>query len=113
MQDRQDVRPATTVSGRGALARAYWMLVSNVPLMFLLVAIGSRKFASPVGPSIAYFLVALSVIVVRYADIRYWNGTTADDKPATMAHWRRHTLILIIGSSCAWLVAFLLGQRCS
>ena len=111
MQDRQDARTPTTMSGSAALARAYWMLLGNVPLMFLVVMIGSRKFASPLIPSIAYFLVVLSVIIVRYADIRYWNGTTADDQPATMAHWRRHAVILISLSSCAWVIAFLIGQH--
>ena len=113
MQDRQDDRPTTTMSGRAALARAYWMLLGNVPLMFLVAMIGSRKFASPLIPSIAYFLVVLSVIIVRYVDIRYLNGRTADDEPATLAHWRRHALILIIGSFCAWLIAFLVGRHAS
>ena len=110
MHDRQEARPPP-MSGRAALARIYWMMLGNVPLIFLIMAIADRKFASPLIPSLAYYLVVLSVVIVRYVDIRYLNGQTADDKPATLRHWRRHALILGIVSSCAWLVAFMMGRH--
>jgi hypothetical protein len=60
-----------------------------------------------------YWAIVGSLLAARYVDIRYLRGTTADGEPATMVHWRRYAVTVILISVCLWLVmhaiAFLRG----
>ncbi len=48
------------------------------------------------------------LVAVRYADIRYLGGRTAEGVPATMAHWRRYVLVLMVASTAVWLTAHII-----
>jgi hypothetical protein len=52
-----------------------------------------------------FWLIALGLIVARYIDIRHLKGETADNKPATLKHWRRYSLILLISAGLLYLLA--------
>lgn len=57
---------------------------------------------------IVYWLIALGLIVARYVDIRYLKGETADNKPGTLKHWRRYSVILLIAAGLLYLLAKIL-----
>lgn len=54
---------------------------------------------------IIYWLIALGLILARYIDIRYLKGETSDNKPATLEHWRRYSVILLIAAGLLFLLA--------
>lgn len=95
-------------SGRtsGCLVRLFWMGVGNFVLV--LAAIGIFQNASGFTLTAMDLLLwgtALSLLVVRYVDIRYLAGETSDNRPATMADWRRYaaavlgvSLVLCVGA---------------
>ena len=98
----------TPVTGGGFLARLYWAFVGNALLFFLLVFLLEKRPPLPSLLDAACWLAIISLILVRYVDIRFLNGETNEGKPATMAHWRRHaTLVGFIGTG-AWLVTRLI-----
>ena len=75
----------------GTLARLYWMLFGNLALLFTGFGIArSDKF---IYPSILYFLILISIISVRYADVKFLNGQLADvSGPATIHDWKKYSI---------------------
>jgi hypothetical protein len=55
-----------------------------------------------------FWLIALVLILARYMDIRYLKGETADNEPATLKHWRRYSVILLIAAGLLYLLAKIL-----
>lgn len=99
--EKQEIRYAT---GAEALARLYWMFLGNIVLLFLLIFI-VEKHAKMFGfLDIAYWTVVASLVLVRYADVRYLHGETGFGQPATMLHWRHYTELLALVSAVAWLL---------
>ena len=62
------------------------------------------------GADVAYWLTVASLVAVRYVDICYHGGTTAQCKPATTGHWRRYAVGIFILSLLVWLGAHGLGR---
>ena len=58
---------------------------------------------------IIFWLIALGLILARYVDIKYLKGETADNKPATLKHWRRYSVILLIAAGLLYLLAKILA----
>jgi len=56
-----------------------------------------------------FWLITLGLILARYIDIRYLKGETADNKPATLKHWRRYSVILLIAAGLLYLLAKILA----
>lgn len=107
MPDRPEVR---YVSGVGLLIRLYWMLFGNSALLILALFIATHKYDMLLVASLAYFAIIVSMVVVRYVDIRFFNGETVDGRPATMEHWRRYAMIIAIAGLAAWLVALAIAR---
>ena len=83
--------------------RLYWTLAGNAALA---ITFGILLHRHPKFPSLtdaACLLFVTSLIGARYIDIRYCKGETGDGKPATMAVWRKYSLLLVLGSVCVWL----------
>jgi hypothetical protein len=89
--DRPDSRQSTAA---GCLLRLLWMVFGNIAFVSSLVAIAGRGGALSPGDGVLAAATA-SLLAVRYLDIRWMNGQTADGRPATMGHWRRYALVLI------------------
>ena len=81
------------------------MLAGNGALYLSLVMIVMTKASLPSYlDAVAVFAVIL-MIVTRRLDITHFAGRTMGDEPATLAHWRRHTMLLVITAAAAWLLA--------
>ena len=52
-----------------------------------------------------FWLIALGLVLARYVDIRYLKGETSDNKPATLKHWRRYSVVLLIAAGLLYLLA--------
>jgi hypothetical protein len=55
-------------------------------------------------PDVIYWTLVLLMLVARYVDIVRFRGVTAYGEPATMVHWRRYALGLIVGSISVWVL---------
>lgn len=87
----------------GCLLRLFWMIIGNALLLFCLLAILERHLRV-LGIADAIFWITVGcLLVVRYADIRYFHGVTADGGPSSMAHWRRYAMFLCGISLVLWL----------
>jgi hypothetical protein len=83
--------------------RLYWTLAGNAALA---ITFGILLHKHPKLPSLTdavCLLLVLSLVFARYIDIRYCKGETGDGKTATMAVWRRYSLLIVLGSVCVWL----------
>jgi len=77
-----------------------------------LLAFGAIFIIQGNAPGLAdiiFWLIALGLILARYVDIRYLKGETADNKPATLKHWRRYSVILLAAAGLLYLLAKILA----
>ena len=81
-------------SGKAVLARVYWMLIGNIILISIAIAVYSshKKFS---WLDIFYLFIVLSLVSIRYFDIKYWGGQTSTGERATISDWRRYSLFMI------------------
>jgi hypothetical protein len=99
MQEKQEV-PA----GRfDFLVRFYWSFLGYAVLFVLLGLIFAQRARFPSLLDAGYWLAAALLIVLRYVDIRFLNGQTSEEKPATMGHWRRYVLLVAPLTLGVWL----------
>jgi hypothetical protein len=96
-------------SSLGCLLHLFWLFLGN----FVLIVLAGELLLFPSGwfsglDAVYWFVVAL-IVAARYADIRYFQGATAEGKPSTFEHWRRHAFILVLSASVVWLAVHVLG----
>ena len=85
------------------IVRLTWMLGGNVALFLFAFSIMKRRAFSVFD---AFFWVTvLGLIVVRYLDISKLHGQTADGEPASIRHWVRYVVTLLLASAGLWGVA--------
>jgi hypothetical protein len=94
-------------SGLQVLIRMFWMLFGNIALAALAISIYTAK-GSTSGLDVAFGLTLLALLAIRYADIRYLDGRTASDEPATPKTYRNYAIGLSVLSLVAWATAHLL-----
>lgn len=71
-------------------------------LLFAFLLEKHPKFPSLLD--VGCLLTLASLVFVRYIDIRHLNGGTGEGTPATMNHWRKYSMFLVIGSLSVWLI---------
>jgi len=91
--------------GIGCLVRLYWFLAGNVALLILARAILQARDGFLTWRDAAFWAVAASLALVRYLDVRFLGGRTAEGTPATPRHWRRYTVSLATASLIVWGLA--------
>ena len=92
------------LSGSGVLARVYWMFFGPTILFFSIIFILQKGQRFPSVFDAVYWIALVSLLLVRYVDIRFLNGETGEGQPATMAHWRRYALTIGVALAGVWLV---------
>jgi len=79
-------------------------------LLLMLTALWIYKSAGWSVADLAIGAVVLLMIAARYFDIVRYQGTTADaDAPATIAHLKRYSLVLVLVATAVWALARALG----
>jgi hypothetical protein len=94
----------------GCFIRMLWMGIGN--LVVVLVAIGIFQNHAGFGftsRDVIYWIVVFGLLAIRYVDIRFFNGKTSDNQPATLAHWVRYTAEVLAISLVLWLVMHLIS----
>jgi hypothetical protein len=108
---RTDTHNATSetprTNGLQVLIRILWMLIGNIVLAALAISMYHAK-SIPSGKDVAFGVTLLFLLVIRYVDIRYLNGRTASDEPATPTTYRNYAIGLFVISLVAWAAAHML-----
>jgi len=89
-------------SAAGLLARLFWMLLGNAILGISGVSILQYQGRWFHTADAIFWITATVLIVVRYFDIKLWDGATCTGKPASMADWRRYAVILLGCAGAIW-----------
>jgi hypothetical protein len=98
-------------SSSGCLIHLFWLIVGNVAL---LIVAGQILFHTGGRFSVfdaIYWLFVVLILAARYADIRFFKGTTVDGKPSTLEDLRRHATILIISAGVIWITIHLFASN--
>jgi uncharacterized membrane protein len=94
------------------LARPFWMFFGNFVLLISAAYIFMGENKQSHISDIFFWGSFIALIVVRFLDIKFLNGQTAEGKPATIKHWRNYTILLgtisVVIWSAAHLAAYLL-----
>jgi hypothetical protein len=98
----------TTDKQRGTLAllaRIFWMALGNFALLICAANIFMGESSSTRVSDIIFWSVVPAMIIVRFLDIKFLDGQTTTGEPATLSHWRKYAVLLIIISAIIWSVA--------
>jgi hypothetical protein len=86
-------------------ARLWWMLVGNGVLALSAVFILLNTAGFFRAADVVFWCAAVSLVLVRYIDVRFLGGLTATGTAASMRHWIRYTFILAVCSVAVWALA--------
>ena len=88
----------------GLFAKLFWTFLGNAILLFTAISIFLHKGEILHTADIVFWVTVAAIIIARYLDIKIWNGFTATGQPASMAHWRKYVVVLLIGSTATWII---------
>ena len=97
----KDISPTGGMGAGGCLVRLGWMLFGSAILLFSAIGIIQHEGFLSVADG-AFWAALAACIVLRYIDIKYFKGHAASGQPATMVHWRRYALTLLILGAAVW-----------
>jgi len=80
----------------GCIARLYWFVIGNLILIFLAIYTADRHVKFPSWVDAVFWAVAVSLLAVRYVDIKFMDGETTEGKPASMQDFRRYLLLMVV-----------------
>jgi hypothetical protein len=90
--------------------RLFWLFIGNIILIVLALTIAMHSIKPPAVSHCLFWVTAIAAIALRYADIRFFHGETADCGPATMAHFRGYAIKLAIFVAAIWGASLLAAK---
>jgi hypothetical protein len=103
--------PSATPAPAGCLLRLFWMLIGNAIVYALLAMIAMNRVPFPSPFDAVVWVTVVLILVARRIEITRWAGQTASGEPATLAHWRRFAVIVVLVTAAASLLAHAIGAR--
>lgn len=107
MSDQFPSKPNATESApigcTGLILRLIWLLGGNAALVLLGAAIWQKKAFSVLD--LAFWAIVGALVLIRYIDITRFKGLTSNSEPATLGHWRRYTVKLVVLAGLFWGLA--------
>ena len=101
--------PIPQNSAAGCFFRLFWMGMGNIILFFCLTYIFHNRVHGLTLVDLGYWLTVVAMVAVRWVDIRSYHGDTVTGEPATLAHWQKYSVRLVIVALVAWIVIHLLA----
>ena len=89
----------------GMMARLWWMLLGNAILALSIVFVVENKEGFFHTADWVFWITLASLVLIRYADIRFFDGCTATGAQATTIHWVKYVGLLVACSTTAWVLA--------
>jgi hypothetical protein len=99
---------------RGILAilvRPFWMFLGNFILMICAANIIMGESNSTRTSDIIFWFMVSAMIIVRFLDIKFLDGLTVEGKPASLGHWRRYAIVLVLCSAVIWAAVHIASTR--
>lgn len=81
------------------------MFLGNFTLMICAANVLMGESSSTRASDTIFWCMVLAMIIVRFLDIKFLNGQTATGEPATLSHWLKYAIVLIIISAIIWSAA--------
>ena len=94
----------------GCLARIFWVVAGNGALIIVALMIAEGAWWPPTWRDAAYWAVVAALAAVRFADIRWLDGRTAEGAPATAADLGRYVVGLVAVAGGLWVLAHLAAR---
>jgi hypothetical protein len=95
-------RTRGTSSVTGCLVRVGWMVAGNAALAMLAVTIMLEPSWTITAKDAVFWSFVGVIIGLRYVDVAWLGGLTADGTPATRQHLVRHAVVLAGISVLLW-----------
>jgi hypothetical protein len=98
----------------GFLARVVhltWSILGNVLLFIILILIIVKSQETGSALDITFWFVVAGLILIRFIDIKVFQGHTAGKESATLKDWFRYSVGLILMSGFFWVVAHAIIKR--
>lgn len=80
----------------GILLRLVWMLGGPAAIYVALALVAVRGDAFPSTLDLVVWGAVALVLAVRWIDVVHCRGQTAQGDPATLAHWRRFAVLVVL-----------------
>jgi hypothetical protein len=93
----------------GLILRLFWMAFGSFALALCAIKVTLEYPRNLPVLTASVFLLAILMIVARYADIRYFSGKTCDGDPATMAHLRPYAVRVAVVAATVYTCSLMLG----
>jgi hypothetical protein len=106
--------PESQLTGRqstlpGIMARLWWMFPGNIVLAFCAIFIFQNGGTFFQTADWVFWIALASLLLVRYADIRFLDGCTGTGEPASITHWVKYAAGLTACSTAVWVLAHVAG----
>lgn len=87
------------------LLRVFWMLLGNIILFLIAFGIYDSGKKGLGLKDAFYWIILILLMLARFIDIKFLDGLTVRGSPASMSHWYRHIITLIICAGLLWGLA--------
>jgi hypothetical protein len=81
------------------------MLLGNAIVAFSIIFIVENKDGFFHTADLVFWTTVVTLVLVRYLDIRLFDGTTATGAHATTIHWVKYVALLAACSTAVWVLA--------
>ena len=85
------------------------MFFGNLVLAFCIIFIVQNGGGFLQTADWVFWIVLVSLVLIRYVDIRFLDGCTGAGEPASIAHWIRYATWLVACSTAVWVLAHVVG----
>ncbi len=98
--------PADLESKGGCLSiivRLSWIFGGIAVLIYCAVYIAMGR--NPGLVDVVYWIIIALIVLIRFVDIKLLKGETLDNKPATLKHWFRYALSMLVAGVILYALA--------
>jgi hypothetical protein len=89
--------------------KIFGTLLGNLVVFITALLIIQHKGKMFYSADIVFWCMAAAISLAKFLDIKLYGGLTDDGKPLSMAHWRKHTAILLALTTAVWLIVHIIN----
>jgi hypothetical protein len=106
-QNQTTAKPESRSGCLSVLVRLAWIFGGSL-LLFFAFYVAQDKASG--RADIFFWTFTVALILVRFLDIRFFSAETMDNKPATIKHWSRYSILLLIVSAVLYALAKIIAH---
>lgn len=106
-QNQTTGKPESRSGCLSVLVRLSWIFGGSLLLFF---AFYVAKDKAPGQADIFFWTFTIVLILVRFLDIKFFSAETMDNKPATLKHWSRYSILLLVVSVILYALAKIIAH---